>query len=216
MSKSVFPIIAMAALALVSAGCGSLRVIEGSANPPQWIADPSVATNVDTKAYVYAPGISTYCVVLEDGINDARHDAIRKLVERVAVAADDTYRTDRTDKRGITQTGMPNIPQAIMNSGKAVDVSQAVDARKTRTPQATHVSQTRIHGVDEAMLTYTVWRYRPGLWSRMFGNDTAVRFYDVYVLLRCPVAEFESAVKTERKWDEQAELTRPSLNAEKK
>ena len=197
-------------------GCGSLRVTQGDTEPPRWVADPSSVSNYNPTAYVYASGISTYTVVLEDGINDARHDAIRKLVERVAVAADDTYRTDRTDKRGMTQTGMPNIPQAVMNSGKDVDISQAVDARKTRTPQETHVSQTRIHGVEENTLTYTVWRYRPGLWSRMFGNDTAMRFYDVYVLMRCPVSEFEGAVKNERKWDESAELTRPSLNAEKK
>lgn len=204
------------ASAWVLTGCGSLRVIEGPTTPPQWVADPASVSNYNPSAFVYASGISTYTVVLEDGINDARHDAFRKLVERVGVAADDIYRTDRTDKRGTTQTGVPNLPQAIMNSGKAVDIRQSVDARKTRTPQATHVSQTRIHGVDEEQMVYTVWRYRPGLWSRMFGNDTAMRFYDIYVLLRCPIAEFESAVKNEHKWDENAELIRPSLSAEKK
>ncbi len=216
MNKTLGIACAVLASAWMLTGCSSLRVIEGSVTPPKWVADPASVTNYAPAQYVYASGISTYTLVLEDGINDARHDAIRKLVERVAVAADDTYKTDRSDKAGISQTGMPNIPQAIMNSGKAIDVTQAAETRKTRSPQATHVSQTRLHGVDEDQLSYTVWRYRPGLWSRMFGNDTAVRFYDVYVLMRCPVAEFDSAVKTERKWDENAELTRPSLNAEKK
>ena len=101
-------------------------------------------------------------------------------------------------------------------NGQAVDVTQAVDARQSRTPTATHVSQTRIHGVEEAQLVYTVWRYRPGLWSRLSGNDNAIRFYDVYVLMRCPVADFKQALDTERKWDANPELTRPSLNVEKK
>lgn len=203
-------------LALLASGCGSLRVVEGSLTPPAWAADPSTATNYDASAYVYASGISTYCVVLEDGISDARHDAIRKLVERVGVAADDTYRTDRTDKRGNSQSGMPNIPQIIMDSSRIEDIAQGVDDRQTRTPSATHVSQTRLHGVEEAQIVYTVWRYRPGLWSRLSGTDNAVRFYDVYVLLRCPVAAFQDALENERKWDKNAELTRPSLNVEKK
>jgi len=202
-------------LALLVSGCGSLRVIEGSPSPPEWAFDPVTATNYDASAFVYAPGISTYCVVLEDGINDARHDALRKLVERVAVAAEDTYLTERRDKSESKQTGMPNIPQAVMNGG-AVDVAQEVDARKSRKPSATHVSQTRLHGVEEAQLIYTVWRYRPGLWSRLFGDDNAVRFYDIYVLLRCPVADFEKALETERKWDANPELTRPAMNVDRK
>ena len=51
---------------------------------------------------------------------------------------------------------------------------------------------------------------------RCLGDDNAVRFYDVYVLLRCPVADFKEALATDRKWDAGTELTRPSLNAEKK
>ena len=216
MKKTISVVGLTLALAALGSGCGSLRVIEGNLTPPAWAANPAVATNYNPTSYVYASGISTYCVVLEDGISDARHDAIRKLVERVGVAADDTYRTDRTDKRGNSQTGMPNIPQLIMDSSRIEDIKQSVDDRQTRTPTATHVSQTRIHGVEEAELVYTVWRYRPGLWSRLSGNDNAVRYYDVYVLMRCPVENFQQALDADRKWDANPELTRPSLNVEKK
>lgn len=203
------------ALALFATGCGSLRVVEGDLAPPKWVTDYATVSNYNPTAYIYASGISTYTMVLEDGINDARHDAIRKLVEQIGVAADDVYRTDRTDKDSIDQTGMPNIPQAIMNS-KDVDMNRALEARKSRTPQSTHVSQTRIHGIEANQLNYTVWCYTPGLWSRWFGNDTLTRFYDVYVLVRCPHEDFDNAVKADRKWDDAAELTRPSLTPEKK
>jgi hypothetical protein len=204
------------ALILFGSGCGSLRVIEGSMAPPAWVTDYSMAADFDPKAYVYASGMSTYAVVLEDGINDARHDAIRKIVEQIGIAAEDTYRTDRTDKQGVTQTGMPNIPQSFMNSGAAVSAGQTVEARRSRTPHATHVSQTRIHGIESSLVGYTVWYYTPGVWSRMFDADTAVRYYDVYVLIRCPRAEFENAVKTDKKWDDAAELVRPSSLSDKK
>jgi hypothetical protein len=199
MKKMISLLCTALALVLGATGCSSLRVTDGSLNPPEWVTDYAAASNYNPAAYVYASGISTYSVVLEDGINDARHDAIRKIVEQIGVAADDTYRTGRDDKRKMIQTGMPNIPQAIMNSGKSVDVTQAVEARKNQTPQATHVSQTRIHGIEASQLAYSIWRYRPGLWSRLFGNDNAVRYYDVYVLIRCPLAEFENAVKTEKR-----------------
>ncbi len=204
------------ALALFATGCGSLRVIEGNLTPPKWVTDYSAASNYNPSAYVYASGISTYTMVLEDGINDARHDAIRKMVEQIGVAADDVYRTDRMDKSNVNETGMPNIPQALMNASKAVDITQAMEARKSRSPQSTHISQTRIHGIEASLLNYTVWCYTPGLWSRWFGNDTLMRFYDVYVLVRCPRDEFENALKTDKQWDNAAELTRPSLTPEKK
>ena len=202
--KRIAPIgLVMMGLALVGTGCSSLRVVGGGIAPPKWVADPSTVTNYDAKAYIYASGISTYSVVLEEGIQDARHDAIRKLVERVAVAADDVYRSDRVAKRGISQEGMPNVPQFILNSHKAVDrINSSRDTKETTSPQATHVSQTRIHQIDEAILSYSVWQYGPSLLDRFFHGDTAVRFYDIYVLMRCPKVEFDTAVEAEKALDQ--------------
>jgi len=200
-------------LALAGAGCSSLRVVEGNLAPPKWVADPALATNYDAEAYVYASGISTYSMVLEEGIQDARHDAIRKIAEQVAIAADDIYRSDRVEKRGIVQENVPNVPQSILRSRKAVDrISSSVDSKKTNSPQATHATQTRLHEVEQAQLKYAVWHYQPSMLARLFGGDTAVRFYDVYVLMRLPKSEFDSAVHTEKKLDtvpEQAPVEDP-------
>lgn len=201
MRKSIIVPLALAGVVLAACGCSSLRVIEGTAAPPKWVADPSSSPNYTPGTFVYASGISTYSLVLEDGINDARHDAIRKIAERVAVAADDTYRTDRTDKRSATQKDMPNTPQMIYNSRAAVDVGSGTETKQTRNPQARHVTQTRLHEMDQALMTYTVWQYGPSFWARWIYGDTTVRFYDVYVLMRCPKTEFDAVLQAERKLD---------------
>lgn len=196
--KKVFTVTAALALAaLAGSGCSSLRIVQGSVIPPDWVADPTVLPAADTNAFVFASGISTYNMVLEEGINDARHDAIRKIAERVSVAADDVYRTDRNDKLSSTQKDMPNTPQMFFNSHKAVSTSSKVETKKTRNPQATHVSQVRLHGMDELQVSYSVWQYGPSLWAKMIYGDTAMRFYDVYVLMRCPRPEFERALRLE-------------------
>lgn len=197
MKKALTVAATLVIAALAGSGCSSLRVVKGSAVPPDWMANPAVLPAADTNAFVFASGISTYNMVLEEGINDARHDAIRKIAERVSVAADDIYRTDRNDKLSSTHTDMPNTPQTFFNSHKAVGTSSKVETKKTRTPQATHVSQTRLHGMDEFQLSYTVWQYGPSLWAKMIYGDTSVRFYDVYVLMRCPKTEFERALRLE-------------------
>ncbi len=191
----------LAACAMVGSGCSSLQIVEGNLAPPKWVADPSLATNYDANAYVYASGISTYSSILEEGISDARHDAIGKIAERAAVAADDIYRSDRMDKRSTVQSDMPNVPQMIGNSHAAVGAGNRVDSKNTRNPQSTHVSQTRLHQIDEAILTYSVWQYGPSWWARTWHGDTAIRFYDVYVLMRCPKSEFDAVLEKERKMD---------------
>ncbi len=197
MKKILVFTVALTLAAVAGSGCSSLRIVQGSVAPPKWVADPSILSGADSNAYIFASGISTYNMVLEEGINDARHDAIRKIAERVSVAADDIYRTDRNDKLSSTHTDMPNAPQAIFRSHKAVGTDSKVETKKTRNPQAVHVSQTRLHGMDEFQLCYSVWQYGPSLWSKMIYGDTAVRFYDVYVLMRCPKAEFDRALRSE-------------------
>lgn len=199
-------LLALTVMACAGTGCSSLKVVQGSVAPPKWVMDPSLASvsdplfasSFDPTNYVYASGISTYTLVLEEGINDARHDAIRKLAERTGVIADDIYRVSRSDKYSSTQSGMPNVPQIIQNSHKAVQTSGKVEAKTTLTPQATHTSQIRLHDVDQAQISYTIWQHGPSLWARMWHGDTALRFYDVYVLMRCPKPEFEAALKKER------------------
>lgn len=192
---------AITLVACLGAGCSSIKVIEGSVTPPKWVTDTSLASNCDPTNYVYASGMSTYTLVLEEGINDARHDAIRKLAERAGVAAEDIYRTSRSDKYSSTQTGMPNVPQVIQNSHKAVQTTGKVESKTTLTPQATHTTQIRLHDVDQALICYTIWQYGPSWWARTWEGDTALRFYDVYVLMRCPKIEFEAALKRERATD---------------
>lgn len=201
MRISIIASLALAGIVMTGAGCSSLRVIEGSPIPPKWVADPAVAPNYNPTSFVYASGISTYSLVLEDGISDARHDAIRKIAERVAVAADDTYRTDRTDKRSSTQKDMPNVPQMIYNSRAAVDTSSGAESKQTRNPQARHVTQTRLHEMDQALLSYTVWQYNPSFWAKYIYGDTVIRFYDVYVLMQCPRTEINAVLQLERKLD---------------
>jgi len=191
----------IALVACLGAGCSSVKVIEGSIAPPKWVADPSLASNNDPTNYVYASGMSTYTLVLEEGINDARHDAIRKLAERTGVTSDDIYQTSRSDKYSSTQVGMPNVPQVIQNSHGAVQTTSKLESKTTLTPKATHTTQIRLHDVDQALICYTVWQYGPSLWARCWDGDTALRFYDVYVLMRCPRAEFEAALKKERATD---------------
>jgi hypothetical protein len=183
-------------------GCSSLKIVEGSLTPPKWVADPSTVTNHNPETFIYASGISTYSSILEDGIADARHDAIRKIAELVGVVADDVYRANRADKRGTTQVNMPNVPQMIGNSHRAARAGSSQETKNTRTPQATHTSQTRLHQVDEAVLSYSVWQYGPSWWARLWYGDTAIRFYDVYVLLRYPKTEFDNALKKERAMDD--------------
>ncbi|MEI7879400.1 MAG: hypothetical protein WCI95_00865 [bacterium] len=194
----VISLFAITLIACLGTGCSSLKVIEGNVAPPKWVADISLAANCDPTNYIYASGVSTYTLVLEQGINDARHDAIRKLAERAGVTAEDIYRTSRSDKYSSTQTGMPNVPQIIDNSHKAVQTIGKVESKTTLTPQATHTTQIRLHDVDQALICYTVWQYGPSLWARTWYGDTALRFYDVYVIMRCPKAEFEAALKKER------------------
>lgn len=189
--------VALCLVALSGTGCSSLRIVQGSVAAPKWVAEPTLVSGCDTSEYVYASGICTYSMVLEEGINDARHDAIRKIVERVGVAAEDVYRTDRNDKHGYTHTDMPNASQVLFSSHKSVDTSSKVETRKVRNPQATHTSQTRLHGMDEVILCYSVWQYGPSFWAKWIYGDTAVRFYDVYVLMRCPKSEFERALRAE-------------------
>ncbi|MEI6563004.1 MAG: hypothetical protein WCO42_01710 [bacterium] len=185
----------------MSVGCSSIKIVEGNVAPPLWVAEPTLASKCDPTNYVYASGMSTYTLVLEEGINDARHDAIRKLAERAGVTADDIYRTSRSDKYSSTQVGMPNVPQIIQNSHAAVQTSGKLESKTTLTPQATHTTQIRLHDVDQALICYTVWQYGPSLWARCWDGDTALRFYDVYVLMRCPKTEFEAALKKERTAD---------------
>lgn len=197
----VIYVFAVTLIACLGTGCSSLKVIEGNVAPPKWVADPSLASDCDSTNYIYASGMSTYTLVLEEGINDARHDAIRKLAERTGVMSDDIYRVSRSDKYSSTQMGMPNVPQLIQNSHKAVQTSGKVESKTTLTPQATHTSQIRLHDVDQALICYTIWQYGPSFWARSWYGDTALRFYDVYVLMRCPRAEFEAALKKERTSD---------------
>lgn len=189
---------AITLITFLGTGCSSVKVIEGNVAPPKWVTDISLASNCDPTNYVYASGMSTYTLVLEEGINDARHDAIRKLAERAGVTADDIYRASRSDKYSSTETGMPNVPQIIQNSHKAIQTSNKVETKTTLTPQATHTTQIRLHDVDQALICYTVWQYGPSFWARSWYGDTALRFYDVYVLMRCPKTEFEAALKKER------------------
>jgi len=185
-------------------------VVEGDIAPPKWVANPSIITNYNPNLFIYASGISTYSLVLEDGINDARHDAIRKIAERVGVAADDIYRSDRMDKRTSSQRDMPNVPQMIYNSEKAVDVNNSLESKRTRSPQALHSSQTQLHEIDQTLLSYTVWQYGPSFWAKYFYGDTAMRFYDIYVLMQCPRTEFENAVRVEKKYDAMPDAIRPT------
>ncbi len=194
-------LLSLAIMAAMGFGCSSLKVAEGTLAPPKWVADPSLSPGYDSTNFIYASGICTYSLVLEEGINDARHDAIRKLAERAGVAADDVYQTDRNDKYTSTQSGMPNVPQIIDNSRKAVQSSGKVETKTTLTPKAMHTTQTRLHDVDQAMLSYTVWQYGPSFWARYWDGDTALRFYDIYILMRCPREEFEAAVRKERTVD---------------
>ena len=194
-------LLSLAIVAVMGSGCSSLKVAEGTLAPPKWVADPSQSPGYDSTNFVYASGICTYSLVLEEGINDARHDAIRKLAERAGVAADDVYQTDRNDKYTSTQSGMPNVPQIIDNSRKAVQSSGKVETKTTLTPKAMHTTQTRLHDVDQALLSYTVWQYGPSFWARYWDGDTALRFYDIYILMRCPREEFEAAVRKERTVD---------------
>ena len=96
---------------------------------------------------------------------------------------------------------MPNASQVIFNSHKAVDTRSKLESKKTRNPEATHTSQTRLHGMDETLLCYSVWQYGPSMWAKWIYGDTAIRFYDVYVLMRCPKTEFERAMRTELEQD---------------
>jgi hypothetical protein len=191
-------LLAMTLIAGLSTGCSSVKILEGNVAPPKWVADTSLAANCDPTNFIYASGMSTYTLVLEEGINDARHDAIRKLAERAGVTADDIYRASRSDKYSSTQAGMPNTPQIIQNSHKAVQTNGKVETKTTLTPQATHTTQIRLHDVDQALICYTIWQYGPSFWARWWHGDTALRFYDVYVLMRCPKAEFEAALRKER------------------
>ncbi len=201
MKHSFVSIVLFAVIAITGAGCSSLKVVEGNLAPPKWVSDPTLSSNYDVTNYVYASGICTYSLVLEEGINDARHDAIRKLAERAGVTADDIYKTDRNDKYTATQSGMPNVPQIIENSHRAVSARGKVETKTTLTPQATHTTQIRLHDVDQAILCYTVWQYGPSLWARYWNGDTALRFYDIYVLMRCPKIEFDAAIRKERTAD---------------
>lgn len=201
MKNSFISIVLFAVIAITGAGCSSLKVVEGNLAPPKWVSDPALSSSYDATNYVYASGICTYALVLEEGINDARHDAIRKLAERAGVTADDIYKTDRNDKYTSTQGGMPNVPQIIDNSHRAVSAHGKVETKTTLTPQATHTTQIRLHDVDQSILCYTVWQYGPSLWARYWDGDTALRFYDVYVLMRCPKIEFDAAIRKERSAD---------------
>lgn len=201
MKSRLMVLLSLAAGAIMASGCSSLKVVEGSIEPPKWVADPSLASSFDPTNYVYASGICTYSLVLEEGINDARHDAIRKLAERAGVTAEDVYQTDRNDKYTSTQNGMPNVPQIIENSHRAVQTSGKVETKTTLTPKAMHTTQTRLHDVDQTLLCYSVWQYGPSLWARYWNGDTALRFYDVYVLMCCPKTELEAALKKERSVD---------------
>ena len=201
MKNKLVGLFVLAVVASLGAGCSSLKVVEGSVAPPKWVAEPTLASTYDPTNYVYASGICTYSLVLEQGINDARHDAIRKLAERAGIAADDVYKTERSEKYSSTQNGMPNVPQIIENSGATVQTSGKVDSKTTLTPQATHTTLIRLHDVDQALLCYPVWQYGPSMWARYWDGDTALRFYDIYVLMRCPKAEFDAAVRKERTSD---------------
>ena len=201
MKNKLVGLFVLAVVASLGAGCSSLKVVEGSVAPPKWVAEPTLASTYYPTNYVYASGICTYSLVLEQGINDARHDAIRKLAERAGIAADDVYKTERSEKYSSTQNGMPNVPQIIENSGATVQTSGKVDSKTTLTPQATHTTLIRLHDVDQALLCYTVWQYGPSMWARYWDGDTALRFYDIYVLMRCPKAEFDAAVRKERTSD---------------
>jgi hypothetical protein len=201
MKSRLMVFLSLAGVAIMGVGCSSLKVVEGGIAPPKWVSDPALASNYDAVNYVYASGICTYSLVLEEGINDARHDAIRKLAERAGVAASDVYQTDRNDKYTSTQNGMPNVPQILENSHKAVQTSNKVESKTTLTPKAMHTTQTRLHDVDQALLCYTVWQYGPSMWARYWNGDTALRFYDVYVLMKCPKVEFDTVLKKERNAD---------------
>jgi hypothetical protein len=201
MKSKLMGLLSITVVAIMASGCSSLKVVEGGIAPPKWVAEPALASNYDATNFVYASGICTYSLVLEEGINDARHDAIRKLAERAGVAASDVYQRDRTDKYSASQSGMPNVPQIIENSHKAVQTSSKVESKTTLSPKAMHTTQTRLHDVDQALLCYTVWQYGPSMWARYWNGDTALRFYDVYVLLKCPKAEFDNVLKKERSAD---------------
>ncbi|MBW7995506.1 MAG: hypothetical protein FVQ81_02820 [Candidatus Glassbacteria bacterium] len=154
---------------VIAAGCsshkltaiGSERLVESSGNKPGWIKKiPG-----ESDEYYFFRGFKTGALSLEDGLTDARSNAIRQVLEMIQAQGLIDY------KKARVETGLAETRDDV---GSVTE-----DGLKI-------LSKTVANGVKE-LESYTekVERYTPG----------GIRyFFNVYTLVRYPIAEYDKAV----------------------
>ena len=154
---------------LLSLGCsagkinpiGSEKIIERSGDKPEWVKK----IPKESDEYYFFRGFKTSALTLEDGLTDARSNAIRQVLEMIQAQGLVDY------KKARVETGLADRREDI---GSITE-----DGLKI-------LSKTVASGVKE-LESYTekVERYTPD----------GVRYnFNVYTLVRYPKAEFEKAV----------------------
>ncbi|HUU30009.1 MAG TPA: hypothetical protein VM123_19565 [archaeon] len=140
---------------------GSERIIEKSGDKPEWVKK----IPKESQEFYYFRGFKTSALSLEDGLTDARSNAIRQVLEMIQSQGLVDYKKARVER------GLAEVREDIG--------SVTSDGLKI-------LSQTVASGVKE-LESYTekVERITP----------SGLRyFYNVYTLVRYPKSEFDKAV----------------------
>ena len=140
---------------------GSERIIEKSSDKPKWVKK----IPKEDKEYYYFRGFKTGALSLEDGLTDARSNAIRQVLEMIQSQGLVDY------KRARVETGLAESREDVG--------SVTSDGLKI-------LSKTVASGVKE-LESYTekLERVTP---------DGIRYFFNVYTLVRYPRSEFDKAV----------------------
>ena len=163
-----FPVLLLCA-GLLSLGCsagktnliGSEKIIEKSGDKPDWVKK----IPRENDEYYFFRGFKTSALTLEDGLTDARSNAIRQVLEM------------------IQSQGLVDYKKARVESGLA---DRREDIGSITEDGLKILSKTVASGVKE-LESYTekVERYTPN----------GIRYnFNVYTLVRYPRAEFDKAV----------------------
>lgn len=154
---------------LISLGCsankltlvGSERVIEANGDKPDWVKK----VPKEDDGYYFFRGFKTGALSLEDGLTDARSNAIRQVLEMIQAQ------------------GLVDYKKARVESGLA---ETREDVGSVTEDGLKILSKTVASGVKE-LESYTekVERYTP---------NGLRYFYNVYTLVRYPKEEYDKAV----------------------
>ncbi|MBN2290167.1 MAG: hypothetical protein JXQ83_12605 [Candidatus Glassbacteria bacterium] len=153
-------ILALSVAVIALAGCsgsqmsviGSERVIDRSGDAPKWV----YKIPKEDKEYYYFRGFKTHALSLEDGLTDARSNAIRQVLEMIQAQGLVDYKKTRVE-HGLAEK-REDIGSLTSDGLKILSKTVAMGVKELES-YTEKVERTTAEGVRYAYNVYTLVRY---------------------------------------------------------